>query len=296
MVMPRRTYAIAPVRLAEWPATSTLNSSFQLSTISFFVGVAPLLFRNIPQLPSPAASWPRSCLSLTKSDQAHPLQQGDSPQHCSVLATPRPCWSALDCGIYSLTVLLTMSHETCSHLTRESSISRSIQATPQAKANVAIGTLWPPLKLQADHGMDSSVTSGALFTGPLFLVSDFLHSASTLISQASIGWPASTCISFSSLRYWSPEANSAAFSAAATPSTPPFVRGKTGSRPITISANLSTSCLRDLLTAVVLLAQKFLVRPSTAFLRSELLLAISKAFSIEPFLLPFALGAPSTCP
>ena len=191
---------MAPNLRAEWPLVSVPNILTQELTIWDFEGNEPVLFGKTGPEGLPAAWQSAKARSFTARAQAHPVQQGFSPQQRKVLATPKACWSIFECGRNSLTHFLSSMIVMCFHSTFESSTSRSIQATPHAYAKPAKGTHKDAQGLCHFASTLSTGISGALLTGPLFLVRDLLQSTKVRLSQASRSKPASTWASLSSCR------------------------------------------------------------------------------------------------
>ena len=160
--------------------------------------------------------------------QGHHLWQVLKEQHCSVLRTPKACWSHLEMGMKTEILFLTQSAVMSFHLMALTSISLNIHMTAQAYDSAGLIVLLGPrqTRIHLMCSMSSSLNSGALLTGPLFLLSDLLQSAIALCSCWLTSQPASMCINFNSLMYWSPEVQPTAFIAAATFSTVSIFNGK----------------------------------------------------------------------
>jgi hypothetical protein len=116
---------MAPDLLAEWPATSVSNKLLHEATMSDFEGFSPLSLGNKNSSGGIAARPRRFNMVCTKY-QAHPFQQGLSPQHCNLLAIPNSCWSIFEWGMNSLTVFLRWFQDMWPQRTFDSSISLNI--------------------------------------------------------------------------------------------------------------------------------------------------------------------------
>ena len=178
-----------------------------------------------------SASWnTNSCGSLCSPRRAfhssshifqgHHLWHVLHEQHCNVLRTPNACWSHLEMGMKMETLFLIQSAVMSFHLVA----LMTAQAYDKASLIVLLGPRHVRIHLMCS--MSSSLNSGALRTGPLFLLSDLFQSARALLNCWLTSQPASMCISFNSLMYWPPEVQPTAFIAAATFSTVSIFSGK----------------------------------------------------------------------
>ena len=224
-------------------------------------------------------------------DHAQLLLHRLSPQQPSVLTWPFAAWSIFDFGMVSLIILSFHIICTCLVFTFTTSMDLSIQMTAQANTQaILLGSAFSSLTFAQTLGeISPSLTSGALFSGPLSLLSARLHMANFLSNISSHRWPSSIWAHFASARYWS-EAWSFASSRMAAISTKVSVDTGAIGYPHWLAICSILFLFVDF-DAHVPAAKNFLVNSSlTLFLHpllAALSIAVSSAFLLAPLdLLP----------
>ena len=266
---------MAPERLAEWPVRPSsryLAQHFDVWALVLF----PL--PCIEKRKSAALPLGFSASVLTANENGHSLVHSGLLQQTRVLVVPFAAWSVFDFLIFRAIVFASQSTATSPILSSVTSHARSIQETVIAYNHA--GLVYAPLSRhfisQASWLRSAICNSLALISGPRCLFSALLHRYSCLSRGELHSKPASTCINFTSWRYWSPDCSCASSNAVATLRIDSWVAGKCSSPTAATSSSL-TFFLLAFFARSVPYARNFFLNVSLAFFRSFGALASFKA-------------------